>query len=237
MDLKTLQKNFVANVTSEHSSLDELFILPAGSLSKEQAMGIYREDYFARLKDALATNYEATWIILGDEDFFNHAEQYVITHPSELNNLTNYGNHFPAYLAKASKEASQMAYFERSFWTYFHMKDQSSIILNPEIISEAFFDLAGITLIQSELRLDLIWENREGGSNLLSELDLYEECYFAIYKAEAKVEIKKISKIEYDVLYELSHCSKLMNLSPREIEPESWKSILEVLKFSKLRSL
>lgn len=231
MDLKSLQEQFVALITSQTYAAGIEGIIPGGSLSIDEATNVYRQDYRARLKEALSVNYEATWLILGDDDFFNQADLYINKYPSNLHNLTNYGEFFPEFLKDISNEASQMAMLERAFWRYFHNKDQAALVLTQAMIEEGSFDLAPLTLLESDLRIDLVWQYRESGSEVLSQLDLEETCYLALFKADEKVEIKKISKLVFDILSELKQVSKISSLTPREIAPDNWIMVFDILRY------
>src|SRR4051812_17487252 len=73
-------------------------IKPAGSLSNLEALNVYRGDYTARMLEALGKNYEATWVLLGDEEFMDAATRYIKLNPSTYTNLTTYGESFPNFL-------------------------------------------------------------------------------------------------------------------------------------------
>lgn len=233
MNLKMWQEHFVHSLitNSKNEELEKL-IIPAGSLTREDALNVYRQDYQARMKEALASNYEATWLVLGDEEFFSLSEEYISKHPSSYDNLTNYGDLFPQFLRTFSQEASEMAEFEKAFWKYFHAEDRPSIKLNSEIVIQAKFNLSEITFIASEIRLDLLWSKRLEKENILQKDNLYEESFYALYKREDKVEIAKLTKLEYEVLQELSICLQISCLSERGISTESWSRIFNLLQFS-----
>lgn len=233
MNLKMLQEHFVHSLTTNsiNKQLEKL-VIPGGSLKIEEAMTIYRGDYQARMKEALSKNFEATWLFLGDEDFFRQAELYIFQYPSTLDNLTNYGEFFPEFIKEVSLEASQMATFEKAFWKYFHSEDKTPFKLTPEFISESSLNLLNLTLISSELSLDFIWENRETVTGISEDLDLFEPSYFALYKKEEKVEVVKVLKVEFEILVELSMCLKISELAPRELKPENWSRIFEIVRYA-----
>lgn len=235
MNLKTLQEHFAQSLTGnlKNKELEDV-IIPAGSLKNEEALNVYRTDYQARLKEALATNYEATLLVLGDDEFFFQAHSYILKHPSSLDNLTNYGESFPEWIENISTEACQMAMFERAFWKYFHQKRQTPFLLTPEIIINAGFDLSELTLISSDLRLDLVWQNREVRAPGFEELNLYSLSHFVLYKKHDNVAIVKLSELEFNVLDELSKCSKISNLSQKEISSETWMKVFEIIQFARV---
>lgn len=236
MNLKVLQEHFAQSLTANLKNEElERLIIPAGSLRNEEALNVYRTDYATRLKEALVTNYEATLLVLGDEDFFSLAHSYVINHPSKLDNLTNYGEHFPEWIKSSSVTAWQMALFEKAFWKCFHQKRQNPLSLTPDFIMNSGFDLSDLTLIASDLRLDLVWQNRQIQSADFEELDLYTSSYFVIYKKYDTVSVEKLSELEFEILDELSKCSKINLISQREISAETWRQVFEIIQFSNIQ--
>ena len=139
MDLKELQLIFSSVVTGqdENYKRDHLagLISGGGTLNPDDAITVYAQDYQARLRDALSQNYEATWLIMGDEEFFEYADIYIRKYPSHLSNLTNYGEEFPELLGTNPElvDASKMAMFERAFWRAFHLSDRASITIDEEM--------------------------------------------------------------------------------------------------------
>ncbi|MBY0517572.1 MAG: DNA-binding domain-containing protein [Bacteriovoracaceae bacterium] len=237
MQLKKIQQLFVDTVTSRVSSVELVGIIdPGGSLTAEGALKVYAMDYKARMQEALGKNYEATWLVLGDDEFLTYAEEYISLYPSDLTNLTSYGDHFPNLLTskEVAHEVYQMAVFEREFWRFFHANQSPPIELTQEVLGNAYFDLSGIIFFETEMRLDIIWQNRELGSESLGEFDLYEICYLAMFKAGEKVEVKKLSKKAYQLLEGLKEVGRVLELSAGEYDPNEWAEALSVLMFSKL---
>lgn len=245
MDLKELQIIFSSVVTKQieqgsqktHSSKEQQLInliTGGGSLLPDGALGVYFQDYQARMREALSKNYEATWVIMGDDEFFQYADTYIYTHPSDLSNLTNYGEEFPDLLAANDElsDATEMSRFERAFWRYFHAGDRPSLTIDEERIINGEFNLSSFTFIESEMRLDLIWSHREEGVGALDELEIFEPSYFLIYKAHDFVEIKRVSKEIYSFLINLRDCKKISSVADREISPSTWTEIFNILKFS-----
>lgn len=239
MDLKELQTMFCSLVTKQEEksfNKEDLLniITGGGSLNSENALDVYSQDYQARMRDALSQNYEATWLFMGDEEFFECADKYIQSYPSHLLNLTNYGEEFPEMLEENSEliDASKMAMFERAFWQNFHKGDKAVIHIDEEMIKNGEFDLSNFAFIESEMRLDLVWTHREEGSNVLAELEIYEQSYFLIYKALDLVEIRRVSEIIYSFLKNLKECRNIANVKERDISPEMWVEIFGILRFS-----
>ena len=188
MELRELQLMFSSIVSGENGlNIGELqkIITGGGTLNPKKSIDVYIQDYQARMKDALSKNYEATWLIMGDDEFFEYTEIFIKKYPSNLSNLTNYGEYFSELIAENDElaDASQMALFERAFWKNFHSNDRPAIIIDEKMITEGLFDLSNFTFLKSQMRLDLVWMNRDKGINALDGLEIFEESYFIIYKA------------------------------------------------------
>ncbi len=238
MELKNIQQSFVAAVTSGNESQDLLALIePGGSLSCMEAVEVYVQDYKARMQEALGTNFEATWLVMGDDEFLEYAQEYIYANPSALTNLTNFGEGFIELLKTkdVSDEVIQMALFETEFWKCFHAPDASVIDLVKDDIENAAFDLSSIQLFEADIRLDVVWENREGGSDGLDDIDLYERSYFALYKAGSKVEVNKLSALVFGLLKELKEVGRISSLTPREYSPQEWAEAFLVLRFSEIK--
>ncbi len=242
MELKQLQTIFCGVVTKKNEDDENNkqrlleIIIAGGTLSPEGALLVYAQDYSARMREALGTNYEATWLMLGDEEFFLYADQYIKSYPSDLANLTYYGEYFPEMLAEQGLDlasASKMAVLERAFWKFFHAADQAVLAVDEEMIKEGEFNLSQFVFIESEMRLDLVWTNRELGATAIADLELYEDSYFLIYKAENRVIVQKLNPQIFNFLIELREHKKIVNIRNVEVTSVQWPEILDILKHSK----
>jgi hypothetical protein len=236
MQLRKLQELFVESVRSQTESAELLELIEAsGTLTNQEAIQVYSSDYSARMQEALGQNYEATWLVLGDDEFLALAEKYVMNYPSDLTNLTTYGEYFSELLAAnaVDEDVIQLAIFEREFWKYFHSPDVSPVEISSRTLELASFDLSAIRFFKSELRLDLIWKNRELGSEAFEEIEVYETCQLALYKAEEKVEIKRLSTDAHKILVELKEVGRILDISPGDYAASVWSEVLGVLRFSR----
>jgi hypothetical protein len=235
MNLKEMQKLFVEYVTLGTLSSELMEgIYPGGNLTNESALGVYSMDYKARMLEAVGKNYEATWLLMGDEGFLELSQKYIHQHPSELSNLTTYGESFPEFMGGSGVELEivQMSLFERQFWRYFHASDKQPTAMTEELLTTGIFNLDAITLFDSELRLDLIWARREEGSEAFEGIEPYAQCFLALYKSFEKVEVKKLLPESYQILLELNEVKKISELTPKEYSPEIWAEVLSVLSFN-----
>ncbi len=235
--LQILQHIFCQNIVDEHyqSALIKE-IIPGGDLCIEGALRVYSEDYYARLTEALGKNFEGTWLLLGDDDFFEMAKKYIKNYPSDLTNLTNYGEAFPEFLRQENVmlEVVQMADFEQTYWERFHQRDFAPIELSEEVLTTKNFDLSNIKLIESSFDLEYIFKNREKGVSELAEVESEHSIYFALYKAQAIVAIESLSRDAFEILCELKTCHSILKLYPRELTPVIWSEVFNHLKFSRI---
>ncbi|MGH7749151.1 MAG: DNA-binding domain-containing protein, partial [Candidatus Dormibacteria bacterium] len=63
-------------------------------------LGVYGGGYGSRLIDALAANYPALALLLGEEDFQALGVEYVRTHDSPFFSIRNYGDELPEFLTR-----------------------------------------------------------------------------------------------------------------------------------------
>jgi hypothetical protein len=244
MELKLLQKILCQSIQSnpEQNNFEEIkhLLVGAGDLSLADAIDVYSSDYKARMREALSKNYEATWLVMGDDDFFKIADLYIQSHPSSYKNLTAYGESFPLFISKQKdlEDASKMASFEQTFWSLFHSKDQKKLFLDEKKIITGEFNLENIKCIESDLRLDLLWKHREsslqGNSDILEQLEIFEKTYLILFKAEDKVEVLKVSEASFAIIMELKDCKKITLLQEREVSNEVWKEVFEIILFSEI---
>ncbi len=68
-------------------------VLPA-----DHRLGIYADMFFWRLRGVLATDFEKTAAVLGDEAFTSAARAYLGAHPSEHPSVRHFGRHFTTHL-------------------------------------------------------------------------------------------------------------------------------------------
>ena len=73
-------------------------VLPSRTLDSFQRIGIYRDMYLARLREALASDYPALLDYLGDEAFTQLAAGYVQKFPSQSYTLSRLGDRLPIFI-------------------------------------------------------------------------------------------------------------------------------------------
>lgn len=122
-----LQSQFLHGVLSGHfdpALLDG--ILPAKDLSPTKALQTYRDDYTARLTNALGEYYPALWSLLGDGDFFRLCHDYIREFHSSTYSLDLYGHRMPDFLkihdlGKEHPFLPELALLEKEYLRIFHL--------------------------------------------------------------------------------------------------------------------
>ncbi len=211
-------------------------ISPAGSLTSEESIKVYQQDYSARLFEAISKNYEATWVVLGDEDFIKLANRYTELYPSKSYSLNFYGDSFPEFLEKAEDIpllCIQMAYFERAFWKFFHSDINIKKTLEINELASTEFILEDIELFESDADLKLIWDNKETGLNEELQELLFGEFFYTLFKANNKVEIDLITKNQYHFLKQLKERRFIEKIDITDLSLEDWSVLFKILSFRK----
>ncbi len=230
--MKNFQSSFLSAIL--HNKFDQGFLAqiePVGRLTAEESVRVYQNDYYARMMEALGQNYEATWVLLGDESFLKIGTKYIQQHNSSLRNLSSYGDLFDDFLNEEGMEVEvvQMARFEKAFWDFFHRKP--SLMLNVTNIEEAVFK-CDYFLSHSEIRLFELWKQRENPPESLDEY--LDNEYLCIFKKGSKVEVLKVSEIQYQILLQMKVIGSLSGviaeIERQALQPEEndWKVALEI---------
>lgn len=226
--------NWKNDFVNFHSN--ELQVRAPGNLSPSDGLAIYEVDYRARIFEALSKNYEATWVVLGDQAFLEASADYIEKFPSISYTLNNYGAFFPSYLKEKADiyglEASEMSAYEQAFWQLFHQEDTCFSEIDHSVLLSKKFSLDHIFLFQSSLNLDLVWANRENGINdSVSDKELYGDFCFVLSKKKSKVESTRLSKNVFDLLSMLKEKNSFSLLTYFEISQSEWLLIFDILSY------
>jgi hypothetical protein len=235
------QQSFLRAILHDETSAElSDQIRPVGSLTPEGVMDVYRGDYAARMMEALGKSFETTWLLMGDEDFFKAGKAYIKNNPSHVKNLSAYGNSFPEFLStlELDEDIVRMAQYERAFWRLFHTPPKNAGVISPENLENLEFHLGDtLYLSHSNLKLNHLWAVRENPPADMSLDDYMEEEYLALYRTNEKVQVKKLSAIQFEVFTLLTIHKKIPAvfeaLEHHESPPsaEEWAAIFDILKF------
>lgn len=243
-NLEKFQKDFLMDIIVGGRETVEL-LKPAGELSANDCLSVYRGDYFARLTDALGETFEATWSILGDEDFYELTKIYIKENPSISFDLGKYGKSFPDFLSKKMNDSdldflSELSFFEWSFWDYFHkggelprdtFPQEQSAIFSLDLFEKDFL------LFSSQVDLYLIWKNRENVEffSQVSLDEIMQTTFLYLGRGKDGVFYGNVTREEYFLLRELKNGKPLKAAieSISEIElwsPENWCQFFKKFK-------
>ncbi len=239
--LAKFQKEFL-ELMLENGPLEPFkdYLKESAKITKDQSLTVYKSDYRARLQEALGKSYEATWILLGDEDFSLLAQKYISTHHSSFRNLSAYGHLFSEFLAQEEidPEIITMARFEQKFWQLFNQKGNPAQIIDNQQLANLHFDISGsINLYHTTFKLRELWEIREENNTELMFEQFEGEQFVALYKSGEKVSVKVLSEIQFIILNQLSEIKTLPvlfeYLEIAKINPsqEEWAGVFEVLSY------
>lgn len=95
--MDSFQKIFL-NFLAKGESLKAKEFTPCGNLSTEDALDIYRNNYYQNLKKSLENTYEACRELLGEEGFSKLAYHYISGNKPTSSDVSSYGQNFAAFL-------------------------------------------------------------------------------------------------------------------------------------------
>jgi hypothetical protein len=164
--LEALQRRFVRSITFLADAELVGAVTGGGTLTAAEAVNVYRGGYPARLTEALGETFEGCWRVLGDEDFFAAAKDFIARTPSQTHNLSDYGAGFPEFLesrpdAEHAPFIGDLARFEWTFKELFHVKPHAVLdaaVLAAKAREDAVFRFGGaVRLLSLRHRVYAIW--------------------------------------------------------------------------------
>jgi hypothetical protein len=84
---------------TRHIPASHMPVTASKTLTALERVGVYREMYWLRLREALSVDYPALKKYLGDERFDQLCDAYCRKHPSHSYSLNRLGDHFPRFIA------------------------------------------------------------------------------------------------------------------------------------------
>ncbi|UGQ46985.1 HvfC/BufC N-terminal domain-containing protein [Massilia endophytica] len=161
--LAALFANFQAALLVEECGASQLRreIVQGPGLDACSRVGIYRNAYRIRLKEALSTAFARTHAYIGDAVFHDLAMAYIALTPSSESSLRWYGADFPAFLARelpGHPAVAELAEFEWALALAFDAEDARSLTADGlQGISEQGWDGVGFLLHPSAQLLTFEW--------------------------------------------------------------------------------
>ncbi|MBV6432601.1 MAG: hypothetical protein IANPNBLG_02743 [Bryobacteraceae bacterium] len=121
-------------------------VTPSRMLTSAERIGIYRDMYMLRLREALRTDYPLLFRFLGEERFEALADDYVHACPSQSYTLNRLGVHLPEFLrtAKVARRGFlyDLARFELAMTEAFDAEEAAVLsLIEVESLSEEAWDV------------------------------------------------------------------------------------------------
>ncbi|MDD4974937.1 MAG: DNA-binding domain-containing protein [Bacteriovorax sp.] len=248
------QKDFnlkFANLVRTPNSLEQVELLAqikdGAKLSALQALEVYQEDYQARLTEALKNTYRAINYLIGDEDFFGIASDYIKIHPSCSSDLDDYGNDFSHFLTTHPLKEdylflSELADFEWNFREVFHLEQVlgvDSLLLMEMLKGEEF----KVQLVNSARVLSYnclvssLYALKDNESNEDDDFDFQIPQYLLMIKNDFMVKTHVLSKSQWEMVKILVTPNSLLKIfknAPTNITPEEIQSLFQILGTDRL---
>lgn len=207
-------------------------------LSAHRALEVYREDYLVRLSEALKNTYKTVSAVLGDEDFFQLATEYLARYPSSFSDLDDFGHRLEEFLTTHPLSQDypflpQLARFEWMFRLVFHAKEVqglSALELERSFQEDSWL----LTLVPSAFVLSFDYAVEKIFSSIEEDKEFSFDFpqYILIFKKKAFVKMHFLTKNQYDVVknfhspLSLSSCIKK---APATMTPEEMQSLFTIL--------
>lgn len=118
--LQNLQHTFQQCVLNPDNSLSTAWISASGRAAPELQLSIYSHAYAARLKEVLANDYPAMLMAIGDEPFYQLAEEYIQNYPSQYFSLRDFGRNMADFILirRQQNESSTDLSWQDRHWLY-----------------------------------------------------------------------------------------------------------------------
>ena len=230
MSLEKFQTLFLKSIKNPSDPWLLNSIVPAGKLDHEGAFQVYRNDYYARLSEAIGENYESVWFVLGDSDFFALTRSFIEGNASSVRDLSSYGKTFPEFIATTEYQKefsflSDLACFERHFWQLFHAPSTTSCDsfgeLDLSTLGDSRWALPEGALLSSwDYDIPMIFSAREGKSEDF-DIDFEHSSACLLVKLDERVEIFRLSASQFITLMQLDKGIRLADAlsgTPAEIQ-------------------
>lgn len=161
--LKELQNAFKRNVVNGDEEFGK-YINSTEAVSSDVRLGIYANAYFARLEEALESDYEILKQLLGDDVFEEVCMAYTHKYPSHYFSLRWFGQDFPVFLGYLPENGehhwpAEMAQLE---WSFVGAFDAANAVALTEADAAAVPPEAWATLkisFHPSVRTMAIWWN------------------------------------------------------------------------------
>ncbi|TGN13120.1 DNA-binding domain-containing protein [Leptospira ilyithenensis] len=204
MKLKKLQNLYSDSILYDRDIPFQNQITACGNLSPKEAISVYKNAYFYRMKEVLADNFEAVKYVLGDELFTFVAETFIKKTHHKSYDLSDYGENFPDFLIETYPELpylKDLAKFEADFMDSFHKEEHQSFDFSKignqiDLENSIFVFGKNIKLIRNQFSIYPIWKNRKSTQPPdFSKIENQE--YLLLYKQNSDLYVLSLEPVEY----------------------------------------
>lgn len=200
------------------------------TITTSTGLGIYRNNVFTNLREALRTMFPVINKLVGD-DFFRYAAiEYIHNHPSPAGDLNQYGESFADFLAgfTPARELVYLPDVARLEWIAhraYHAEDVPALnrqrleLIPPHAYADLKFILnPACALLESDYPIHRIWHINQSGYAGEDKVDLQEgSVRLLIQRRHGLIELEPLDRGNWIFLSTLSHgndfataCSKAM---------------------------
>ena len=130
-ELHRIQQSMMAFLLKKDQSI-EADVVNNKQVNAKQRLNIYGDGYGYRLHDSLSENYPAVHTLLGDEDFYSIAYEYIDNYPSEHFSLRFLGSKLEDFFIENYSDSpfyAEMARFEWALRNAFDAKNEEVITI------------------------------------------------------------------------------------------------------------
>lgn len=141
-DLQALQRSFQRALIEGDDALTAA-VVDSAALSASDRVGIYRDAYRLRLREALAANYPRLQQLVGEDSFATIADAYIDAHPSNNPSVRWFGERLAEELNRSFPDHPWLGELARWEWAVaaaFDARDAKPIALSrlAEVSSDAW---------------------------------------------------------------------------------------------------
>ncbi len=247
--MKQKEFNLKFAETIRSNQIDEelvALIKDSPKIKAHRALEVYQEDYQARMTEALRNTYRAINALIGDEDFFYLAKDYIENYPSPFSDLDEYGNCFSEFLTAHQLNEdyvflSELAHFEWNFREVFHQAHEIGLeaTLLAQLLQE---DSCKIQLVHSvrvlhySFLIDKLYALKDETDHNDEDFDFNQNQYLLIYKDGVMVKIHSLSKAQWKIVNTLEAPHSLLSVlqNADSITPSEVQELFQILGANRL---
>lgn len=131
--LSQLQRQFQAHILDPQADGAPAWVAAGGRADPALQISVYSGAYRSRLREALAEDYPAVNMAIGDDAFTELLHAYIQDFPSHYFSLRDFGQHIPTFLAQHSNQyqrpwLAELASFEWTLRSAFDAADAVQLL-------------------------------------------------------------------------------------------------------------